>query len=109
MKIGGVGHYDIPNDNVNVVMAMSPLGSYENILNKIPVLNKIFAGGNQRRGILTTLFEVKGPLNDPQVTVMPGESVTSGLTGLGELAFDILRNTILLPKELIAPTVPSKQ
>jgi hypothetical protein len=109
MKIGGAGRYDIPSDDVDVVMAVSPLGSYENILNKIPVLNKIFAGGDQRRGILTVLFEVKGPLNDPEVTMLPGESVTSGLTGLGELAFDILKNTILLPKELIAPTAPSEQ
>ena len=107
MKIAGAGNYDIPSDNVNVVMAVSPLGSYESILNKIPVLNKIFAGGDQRRGILTAFFEVKGPLNDPEVTMMPGESVTSGLTGLGELAFAILKNIILLPKELIAPTAPS--
>ena len=106
MKIGGAGRYDIPSDDVDVVMAVSPLGSYENILNKIPVLNKIFAGGDQRRGILTALFEVRGPLNDPEVTMLPGESVASGLTGLGELAFDILKNTILLPKELIAPTTP---
>ena len=106
MKIAGAGRYDIPSDDIDVVMAVSPLGSYENILNKIPVLNKIFAGGDQRRGILTALFEVKGRLNDPEVTMMPGESVTSGLTGLGELAFDILKNTIMLPKELIAPTTP---
>tara|TARA_B100000315_G_scaffold256578_1_gene302820 strand:- start:775 stop:4143 length:3369 start_codon:yes stop_codon:yes gene_type:complete len=106
MKIGGVGHYDIPSNDMNIVVAVSPFGSYENILNKIPILNKIFAGGDQRRGILTTLFEVKGPLSNPEVTVMPGESMTSGLTGLGELAFDILRNTIFLPKELIVPTVP---
>ncbi len=105
LKIAGAGRYDIPNDHVDAVMAISPLGSYENILNNIPVLNKIFAGGDQRRGILTAVFEVKGPLDDPEVTMMPGESVTSGLTGLGELVIDILRNTILLPKELIAPDI----
>ena len=107
MKIAGAGRYDIPSDDLDIAMAVSPLGSYENILNKIPVLNKIFAGGDQRRGILTALFEAKGPLSDPKVMMLPGKSVTSGLTGLGELAFDILKNTILLPKELIAPTAPS--
>ena len=109
MKIGGAGHYDIPGDDVDVVMAVSPLGSYENILDKIPFLNKIFAGREQRHGFLAAIFEVKGPLNDPEVTVMPGESVASGLTGLGELAFDILKNTILLPKELFSPTSPREQ
>ena len=106
MKIGGAGRYDIPTDDIDAVMAVSPLGSYESVLNKIPVLNKIIAGGDQRRGIVTALFEIKGPLDDPEVTVMPGESLTSGLTGLGELALDVLKNTLLLPKELIAPTGP---
>ncbi|HIA14169.1 MAG TPA: AsmA family protein [Nitrospirales bacterium] len=106
IKIAGAGRYDIPSDNIDVVMAVSPLGSYESILKNIPVLNTIFAGGDQRRGILTVLFEVKGPLNDPEVTTMPVESVASGLTGLGELAIGILRNIISLPKELIVPTTP---
>ncbi len=102
MKIGGIGTYDIPHDHVDMVLAVSPLGSYD--LSQIPVLNLILAGGDERRGILTALFEVKGPLNKSEVSIMPGESVASGLTGLGELAFDILKNTLLLPKELIAPS-----
>ncbi len=106
IKIAGAGRYDILNDDVDIVMAVSPLGSYESILSTIPVLKMIFAGGDRRRGMLTALFEVKGPFNDPEVRMMPAETVASGLTGLGELAIGILRNIISLPKELIAPIRP---
>ena len=32
------------------------------------------------------------------------KSLASGITGLGQLAFDLMKNIILLPKELIAPS-----
>jgi len=102
MKITGSGTYDIPNDNNDVVLVVTPFGSSETLLQSIPLFGRLFAG--EREGFSTAFFEVKGPLTDPQVTWVPIKSVGSGLTGLAQLAFDLMKNTIMLPKELIAPS-----
>jgi len=102
MKMTAAGTYDIPNDRYNMVMVVTPFGSYESILQSIPLFGKLFAG--EREGFSTAFFEVKGPLTDPQVTWQPIKSVGSGLTGLAQLAFDVMKNFILLPKEVIAPS-----
>ncbi|TAL09196.1 MAG: DUF3971 domain-containing protein [Nitrospirae bacterium] len=101
LKITGAGTYDIPNDQYDMVMVVTPFGSYEGILQSIPLFGKLFAG--EREGFTTAFFEIKGPLVDPKVTWLPMKSVGSGLTGLGQLAFDLMKNIVLLPKELIAP------
>ncbi|MBM4124534.1 MAG: AsmA family protein, partial [Nitrospira sp.] len=102
LKITGAGHYDMPADRLHAVVATSPLGSYAKLLKSIPLFGKLFAG--ERQGIDTAFFEVDGPLKDPKVSYMPIKSLATGLTGLGHLAFDLLKNTITLPKELIAPS-----
>jgi hypothetical protein len=102
IKITGAGSYDMTRDQMNVVLATSPLGSYSKLLKSIPLFGKLFAG--ERQGIDTALFEVKGPLKDPQVRYLPLQSFATGVTGLAHLAFDVLKNAIMLPKELIAPS-----
>ena len=102
IKLTGAGDYDLTTDQLDAVMAVSPLGSYSQFLKSIPLFGKLFVG--ERKGIDTALFEVKGPLQDPEVRYLPLKSFATGLTGLAQLAFDVLKNTIMLPKELIAPS-----
>src|SRR5207244_11647328 len=64
IKMTATGTYDIPNDRYNMVMVVTPFGSYESILQSIPPFAKPFAG--QPDGFSTAFFEVKGPLTDPQ-------------------------------------------
>jgi hypothetical protein len=101
IKITGAGKYDLTTDQVDAIMAASPLGAYSQFLKSIPLFGKLFAG--ERKGIDTALFEVKGSLQGPKVTYLPMKSFATGLTGLAQLAVDVLKNTILLPKELISP------
>jgi len=102
MKITGAGTYDIPNDRYDMVMVVSPFGSYDELLKSIPLFGKLFVG--DREGLTTAFFEVKGPLADPTVTWVPIKSVASGVTGFAQLAFDVMKNVLLLPAELISPT-----
>lgn len=102
LKITGAGSYDLTGDQLDAVMAVSPLGSYTKLLQSIPLFGKLFAG--EREGFTTALFEVKGPLQEPTVSYMPLKSLATGVTGMAHLAFDLLKNTILLPKNLIAPS-----
>ncbi len=102
MKITAAGTYDIPNDRYDIVMVVTPFGSYEGVLQSIPLFGKLFVG--EREGFTTAFFEVKGPVTDPQVTWRPIKSVGSGLTGLAQLAFDFMKNVVMFPKEVISPS-----
>jgi hypothetical protein len=101
VKITAAGSYDSPTDQVDMVWAVSPFGSYSQFLKTIPLFGRLFAG--DRKGIATALFSVKGSIEDPDVTYLPMKSFATGVTGLAQLAFDILKNTLMLPIDLMTP------
>jgi len=101
LKISAVGSYDMPTDQLDMIWAVSPFGSYSQFLKSIPLFGRLVAG--DRKGLATALFQVKGSMDDPQVTYMPMKSFTTGLTGVAQLAFDLLKNTVMLPIDMLAP------
>jgi uncharacterized protein YhdP len=101
VKITAAGNYDLPTDQIDMVWAVSPFGSYSQFLKTIPLFGRLFAG--DRKGVATALFSVKGSIQDPEVTYLPMKSFATGMTGLAHLAFDILKNTVMLPIDLITP------
>ncbi|MBD0305109.1 MAG: AsmA-like C-terminal domain-containing protein, partial [Nitrospiraceae bacterium] len=105
MKMTAAGNYEMSDDRLDAVVVVSPLGSYSQFLKSIPLFGKLFAG--ERQGLDTALFEVKGSLKNPDVRYLPLRSLAKGLTGLAQLAFDMLKNTIMLPKELVVPAKES--
>ena len=100
MKITAVGTYDIPNNETNLVMAVSPFGSYEEFLKSIPLFGMLFVG--ERQGLVTAFFQVKGSIENPKVVALPVKSVSSGVEGLAKLALDVMKNFIFLPQELLS-------
>lgn len=109
LKITAAGNYDLPTDQLDGIVAVSPFGSYSTFLKTIPLFGRIFAG--DRNGMTTAIFSMKGSVEDPEVTYLPMKSFTSGLSGLAQLAVDVLKNTLTLPRDLITsddekPAVP---
>jgi len=101
VKISAAGNYDLSTDQIDMVWAVSPFGSYSQFLKTIPLFGRLFAG--DRKGLATALFSVKGSIEDPEVTYLPMKSFATGVTGLAQLAFDILKNTVMLPIDLMTP------
>ncbi len=101
LKITGAGNYDLPTDQLDMVVAVSPFGSYSKFINTIPLFGRLFAG--ERAGMTTAMFSIKGAVEDPEVTYLPMKSFTAGLSGLAQLAVDVLKNTLTLPMDLLAP------
>ena len=83
-----------------MVLATSPLGSYSDLLKRVPVFGKLLAG--ERQGFDTAIFEVKGSAKDPQIRYLPAESLIRGMKGTAQLAVDVLVNAITLPKEMFS-------
>ena len=99
LKITAAGNYDLPTDQVDGAVAVSPFGSYSQFLKTIPLFGRIVAG--DRKGLATAMFTMKGSIEDPEVTYLPVKSFASGLTGLAQLAVDVLTNTLTLPIDLM--------
>lgn len=101
LKITAAGNYDLPTDQLDLVVAVSPFGSYSQFLKTIPLFGRIFAG--DRKGLATAIFSIKGSVEDPEVTYLPMKSFATGLSGLAQLAVDVLKNTLTLPLDLLTP------
>ena len=101
MQMTVAGQYNTVADQLDGVTAISPFGRYSDFLKSIPLFGRIIAG--DRKGIATAMFEVRGSLASPQIRYMPITSLTTGLSGLSQLAFDVLKNTITLPIDLLNP------
>ena len=102
LKISGTGRYDYMDDEFDMVLVTSPLGHYAALLKSIPLFGTLFAG--ERQGFDTAIFEVKGHAKDPDLRFLPAESLTTGVKGTAQLAFDLLVNAILLPAEAYSMT-----
>lgn len=107
LKITGAGRYDLPTDRLDLVAAVSPFGSYSQFLKAIPLFGRIFTG--ERKGLATAIFSVKGSIHSPEVTYLPIKSFTSGLSGLAQLAVDVLVNSLTVPLDFIAPDQPDQE
>jgi len=109
LKLTAAGTYDLPTENFESMIAVSPFGAYSNLLKDIPLFGSLMKG--ERKGFLTALFEVKGPRTKPEVTYLPMESLTGGLKGFAQFPIDVLKNIITLPipnKETTEQTTPIK-
>ncbi len=105
LKITAAGNYDLPTDQLDLAVAASPFGSYSQFLKTIPLFGRIVAG--DRKGIATAMFTVKGAMENPEVTYLPVKHFSSGLSGLAQLAVDVLTNTLTLPIDLVTPNEES--
>lgn len=95
LNVTAAGTYDLRHDYIDGVAAVSPFGAYSDTLKAIPLFEEILTG--ERNSIATAMFSMIGPLAEPEVEYMPGESFKAGLTGHAQLAFEILKNAVLKP------------
>lgn len=101
VRMTAAGQYNMVNDDLDVVTAVSPLGSYFRLLKEIPLVHLLLDGEEQ--GIDLAMFSVKGPFQAPVVETLTVESVAFGLKGFAELALSILKNTVTLPQKILFP------
>ena len=100
IKVTGAGTADVKANGLDLVLAVSPLAAYSELVGKIPLFGPLLSG--DRPGLSTALFEAKGPLRDPEVSYLPLESFGKGLAGYPRLAIDVLVNSMNLPETALA-------
>ena len=92
MVITGNGILDIKKDTIDGNIAVSPLVTLDRTIDKVPILRNILK--EKEKGFLYAAYKVKGPIDDPDVSV-------SFVNTIGGKAIGILKNILILPKELL--------
>ena len=92
MIITGTGDVSAAEKTIDAKMTVSPLVTMDRLINWIPVLRDIFR--EKKEGFIFFVYDVKGPLSDPEIK-------SSYVQSVGRRAFNILWNTLKLPKEVV--------
>jgi hypothetical protein len=92
MLITGDGVVDTGKNEIHGDIAVSPLVSLDTVIGKIPVLRNILK--DEGKGFLYAAYKVSGPIDDPAIS-------TSFVNSIGGKTLEILRNILVLPKEML--------
>ena len=95
MNISAVGSMNLPQDRLDVIVGVQPLQAVDKVINRIPIVGWILTGKD--KSWITSYFEIKGPLGEPQVSV---KTVSSMATGV----FNIFKRVFQLPAKLFTDT-----
>ncbi|HAM53471.1 MAG TPA: hypothetical protein DCP92_23290 [Nitrospiraceae bacterium] len=96
MKMVSQGYVDLAGNSLDVKALVSPLGTVDRIIEKIPVLGWILGDT-----LLSVPVRVTGDIKDPQVNPFFLSSSDSGLLG-------IMKRTLELPFKIFTPLFPGK-
>ncbi|MBJ6751963.1 DUF3971 domain-containing protein [Geomonas anaerohicana] len=95
MNISAVGKVDLVKDELDLNVGVQPLQTVDKVVSKIPIFGWILTGKD--KSLITTYFEAKGRIEDPQVTAVPVKSLAKGV-------FNIFKRVFELPARLITDT-----
>lgn len=95
MNISAVGKVDLVKNEVDATIGVQALQTVGKVVNRLPIVGWILTG--EDKTFLTTYFEAKGNLEDPQVKAIPVRSMAKGV-------FNIFKRVFELPGKLITDT-----
>ncbi|QWV92633.1 AsmA-like C-terminal domain-containing protein [Geomonas oryzisoli] len=95
MNISAVGKVDLVKNELDLNVGVQPLQTVDKVVSKIPIFGWILTGKD--KSLITTYFEAKGRIEDPQVTAVPVKSLAKGV-------FNIFKRVFELPARLITDT-----
>jgi uncharacterized protein YhdP len=107
LGITAKGQIDLDSSRMALEGTVVPAYALNSVLGKIPVLGWLITGGEKGGGILAFNYSMKGPTDDPSVTVNPLSVLTPGfLRNLFNIFDDGSETNARMPGK--APTPPAK-
>ena len=92
MIIAGQGDLDAGHRTIDGKMVVSPLVTMDRLIDWIPIVRSIIK--EKKSGFIFFVYNVRGPVKDPEIE-------SSYVQSVGRRAFNILWNTIRLPKSML--------
>ncbi|MFB3820045.1 MAG: AsmA-like C-terminal domain-containing protein, partial [Candidatus Methylomirabilales bacterium] len=94
MKVNAVGEVNLPDETVDLQVAVKPFQTVDTIITRIPIAGWLLGGKEQ--SLIVASFHVTGPLKDPEVKPQPVQDVARNV-------FGIFRRVLELPESLVGP------
>jgi hypothetical protein len=94
--IVGDGTVHLMDKKVDLKLIVAPLRTLDFIIEKTPIVKNIMGGK-----LLTVPVRIAGDWKDPDVTMLSA-------TAVGSRLLEIMKNTVLLPVELVEPVLPKQ-
>jgi len=94
--IVGDGTVHLIDKEVDLKLIVAPLRTLDFIVEKTPIVKNIMGGK-----LLTVPVRIAGDWKDPDVTMLSA-------TAVGSRLLEIMKNTVLLPVELVEPVLPKQ-
>ncbi len=69
LRMSGAGKIDVPNDDIDLVVAVRPFAGIESAFNQVPILGRGVAA--IMNSFLVGSFSIKGRIDEPAITAMP--------------------------------------
>lgn len=95
INIAAVGKIEMVREEIDATFGIQPLQTVDKIVNRIPIVGWIITG--KEGTFVTTYFESKGKLADPNVTAIPFQSMATGV-------FNIFKRVFQLPVKIFTNT-----
>lgn len=74
LRMTGTGKIDVPNDEIDLVVAVRPFSGIESAFNQVPVLGRGMAA--IMNSFLVGAFNIRGKIEEPTITAMPLGTLT---------------------------------
>ncbi|MDH3999266.1 MAG: AsmA-like C-terminal domain-containing protein, partial [Desulfuromonadales bacterium] len=85
------GSIDLIDEEIDMTMAIHPLGTVDKIVSRVPLAGWLLTGEDQ--ALLTAYFNIEGPTDKPGVTPAPTGTIS-------DTTFGVLMRTLGLPMKL---------
>jgi hypothetical protein len=87
INLSTVGKFDLVKNELDLVIGVQPLQSVDKVVSRIPIVGWILTGKDH--SLITTYFEAKGRIEDPQVTAVPVKSLAKGVLNIFKRVFEL--------------------
>jgi uncharacterized protein YhdP len=94
--IVGDGTVHLIDKKVNIKLIVAPLRTVDFIIERTPIVKNVMGGK-----LVTVPVRIAGDWEDPDVTMLSA-------TAVGSRLLEIMKNTLLLPVELVEPVLPKQ-
>jgi hypothetical protein len=99
MNLSMTGQYNIIDNTVNFALGAMPLRSVDSILSHIPIAGWLLTGSD--KALVIAYFKMAGSADDPKLTSVPLDSVTTPVIGILKRVFTFPVKIITDPGEVI--------
>ena len=98
MIITGQGNLNLIDETMEGIVTVFPFVTLDKIISKIPFLKNILK--DKKKGVVTAVFNVKGPIEDPDVKLAYMQTFSSFIMNILRGVKEMPESIIKFPKEL---------